>query len=170
MTQILKGTSKIFIIITILFVAGCSKVEKTDNTGRSKAYNFAMMDLNGKMYHLSDFKGKVVILDFWDTWCPPCKAEIPHFIELNNEYKDKDFVMIGAAGARYGKEAVRQFVQERKMNYLNLIANEEAFRGYGDISSIPTTFVIDQNGMIYKKYVGYKPKEVFEQDIKDLIK
>ena len=78
--------------------------------------------------------------------------------------------MIGAAGARYGKEAVRQFVQERKMNYLNLIANEEAFRGYGDISSIPTTFVIDQNGMIYKKYVGYKPKEVFEQDIKDLIK
>lgn len=133
-----------------------------------KAYNFELKDLDGKVYHLSDFKGKVVILDFWDTWCPPCRQEIPGFVELHNEYKDKDFVMIGVAFARDGEDAVRDFMKEYKIEYVNLIGDQKVVDGYGGIRSIPTTFVIDKKGNIAQKHIGYKPKSVFEEEIKAL--
>jgi peroxiredoxin len=134
-----------------------------------KAYDFELKDLDGKSHRLSDFRGKVVILDFWDTWCPPCRKEIPGFVELQKEYKDDGFVMIGVAFARYGPDAVREFMKDYKINYVNLIGDQKVVDGYGGITSIPTTFVIDKEGNIYKKHVGFKAKSVFEKEIKELL-
>jgi cytochrome c biogenesis protein CcmG/thiol:disulfide interchange protein DsbE len=134
-----------------------------------KAYDFELKDLDGKTHRLSDFRGKVVILDFWDTWCPPCRHEIPGFVELQKEYKDDGFVMIGVAFARYGPDAVREFMKDYKINYVNLIGDQKVVDGYGGITSIPTTFVIDKEGNIYKKHVGFKAKSVFEKEIKELL-
>jgi thiol-disulfide isomerase/thioredoxin len=162
-----KWTAFFLVLGLVCAVVGCSN---GDNEPKGeKAYNFSLKDLNGNTYRLSDFKGKVVILDFWDTWCPPCRREIPHFIELYHKYQNNGFVMIGAAGARYGEEAVSKFLSEYKVPYLNVMANAETIHGYGNFRSIPTTFVIDKQGYIYKKYVGYNPKEIFEMDIKTLL-
>ena len=156
----------LILVTGIIFTIGCSEKQPKGD----KAYNFTLQDLDGKTHRLSDFKGKVVILDFWDTWCPPCKAEIPHFIELYNEYKDHGFVMIGAAIGNKGEDAVRQFIKDKNVSYLNLMASKEAIQGFGGITGIPTTFVIDKKGYIYKRYVGFKSKEIFEQDITTLLK
>ena len=118
---------------------------------------------------MSDYKGKALIIDVWDTWCPPCKAEIPHFIELYNEYNSKGLEILGVAGARYGRAAVEKFIKDYGMNYHNAILNEDFYRGFGPINSIPTTFVIDTEGNIYKKYIGYNEKSVFEADVKAVL-
>jgi cytochrome c biogenesis protein CcmG/thiol:disulfide interchange protein DsbE len=130
---------------------------------------FTLMDLNGKKVSLSDFKGKVVILDFWATWCPPCVREIPHFIELYKEYKDNGFAMVGISVDQQGINVVKAFNQRFKINYPILMADSQISRAYGNITGIPTTFVIDPAGKIYRMYVGYRSKSVFETDIKKLL-
>ncbi len=129
------------------------------------APNFELPDVNGKKVRLSDFKGKVIILDFWATWCPPCRAEIPGFIELYNKYKDKGVVVIGISLDEGGLRDVLPFIREFGVNYPILIGNYKVTQDYGGIRGIPTTFVIDKKGNIRAKYVGYRPKEVFERDI-----
>jgi len=133
------------------------------------AYDFRLKDLDGKVHRLSDYQGKVVIVDFWDTWCPPCRKGIPEFVELHKAYGDRGFVMIGIAGARLGEDAVRAFVRQNRVPYVNLLATKEVYKGFGPIDAIPTTFVIDQQGYIHQRYVGYTPKSVFERDIKTLL-
>ena len=140
-----------------------------DGYTQDKAPDFEIEDINGGKLKLSDYKGKIVILDFWDTWCPPCKKEIPDFIELYKAYKD-NVVIIGAAFAQRGKDAVKKFYKEYKINYPVGIATMDLAKEYGGIRGIPTTFVIDSDGKIFKKYVGFREKAVFENDIKDLLK
>ena len=133
------------------------------------AYNFTLETLDGKQVSLKDFKGKALMLNIWDTWCPPCRKEIPDFVELYSEYKSKGLEILGVAGGQNGVEAVAKFIKDNNMNYLNALATPELINGFGGVRSIPTTFMIDKNGNIYKKYVGARPKEVFEGDIKDIL-
>ena len=133
------------------------------------APDFTLLDLNGKEVSLLDFKGKVVIIDFWATWCPPCVKEIPHFIELYEEYKDKGLAMVGISLDRQGVGVVKAFKKQFKVNYPLLMANNQVVSAYGNIRGIPTTFVIDSEGNIQRMYVGYQSKSVFEADIKKLL-
>ncbi|MBZ0264771.1 TlpA family protein disulfide reductase [bacterium] len=133
------------------------------------APNWKLSDLDGNMKQLSDYKGKVVILDFWDTWCPPCKKEIPGFIELQDQYGDNGLVIIGAAFGRDGKDAVAEFTKEWKINYPIVLADRETSNMYGGIRSIPTTFVIDQEGRVRAVHVGYVFKGIFEEQVKELL-
>ncbi len=133
------------------------------------APSFTLPDLNGNKVSLSDYKGKVVILDFWATWCPPCVKEIPHFIELYKEYKDQGLSMVGISVDRQGIGIVKAFIQKYKINYPILMADSQVTRAYGNIRSIPTTFVIDPAGNLQRMYVGYREKSVFETDIKTLL-
>ncbi len=142
------------------------KTETNEDVSTTGAYDFNLSDINGKKVRLSDFKGKVVILDFWATWCPPCKMEIPSFIELYKQYKNDGLVVIGVAIDNEIK--VKNFVKEYKVNYPILIADETTIIKYGGIRGIPTTFIIDKNGNIKNQYVGYRPKEVFEESFKAL--
>ena len=133
------------------------------------APDFTLNDAYGNEVRLSDFKDKVVILDFWATWCPPCKAEIPHFIELQDEYKDQGLEIIGISLDWNGHRIVAPFAEENGINYTLLLGNEEITDSYGGIMSIPTTFVIDRESRIRNRYIGYRDKEVFEGIIKELL-
>ena len=172
----------LFTLLAAIVLFGCSnnseqaEAKPTENArtvqtsgSESQPYDFVLTDLNGKVQRLADYRGKVVIVDIWDTWCPPCKAEIPHFIELHNEYKDKGFVMLGIAAGRYGVDAVRQFVKEHNIPYANMIGNPDIYSKFGEIRGIPTTFIINKKGEIANKAVGFRPKEFFEAEIKRLL-
>lgn len=146
-----------------------SPAEKSTSTSERKiAPDFSLKTLKGEIVNLSDFKGKVVIIDFWATSCPPCRAEIPHFIILYEKYRDESFQMLGVTLDK-DKTSVEDFAKEYNINYPLLIPDEKVLKDYGPIIYIPTTFVISSDGYIYKKYVGYKPESVFEQDLKTLL-
>jgi cytochrome c-type biogenesis protein len=138
-------------------------------TSSKAAPDFTLIDLNGRFRGLSEFKGKVIILDFWATWCPPCRMEIPHFVELYDKYKDKGLEIIGVTLDRNGEEIVPPFVEKHNINYVILLGDKQTAGLYGGINAIPTTFVIDREGNIIKKYIGYTDKEVFEDDINELL-
>ena len=157
---------KIFIFALVLLMLGAS-VGSAIEIGAS-APDFSLTDINGKTVSLSAFNGKVVILDFFAGWCPPCRQEIPDFIELEKSYGDKGFAMIGVALVSAGE--AREFAGKMGINYPVLIDDGKASEIYGPVRSIPTTFIIDKNGKIAKIYIGYREKAVFEADIKELLK
>ena len=141
-----------------------------------KAAEFTLKNLDGEEISLSDFKGKVVILDFWATWCPPCVKEIPHFNELAKEYADKGLVVFGVSVDRDGASAVNKFIKNKiPINYPLVLYNKATYETYQRYlpvdrrGGIPFTFVIDREGNIRNHYVGYRPKELFEEAIKPLL-
>jgi len=145
-------------------------VEKSILTHEVKlAPDFSLKTLGGKVIKLSDFKRKVIIIDFWATWCPPCRTEIPHFVNLYKKYKDKDFQMLGVT-LDDNKSSVEDFAKDYNINYPLLIPDEKTLKDYGPIIYIPTTFLISSDGHIYKKYIGYNSESIFENDLKTLLK
>ena len=132
-----------------------------------KAPDFALPSLKGDTVRLSDFQGKVVILDFWATWCNPCRQEIPGFIRIYSDYKDKGVVVIGVALDK--PEKVKRFAEEYGMNYPVVIGDREVARKYGGIMGIPTTFILDKEHRIRKKVVGWRPENFFRQELDKLL-
>ena len=158
---------KIFVFALVLFTLGASSQSSAIEIG-GKAPDFSLADINGKPVSLSAFNGKVVILDFFASWCPPCRQEIPDFIKLEKSYGDKGFAMIGVALVSAGE--AKEYAGKMGINYPVLVDDGKASAIYGPIRSIPTTFVIDKNGKIVKMYIGYRPKEIFEKDIQELLR
>lgn len=138
----------------------------SDNTKKA-APDFSLEDINGKVVKLSDFKNKIVIIDFWATWCPPCRKGIPDLIELQNDYK-KDLVIIGISLDRETKKDVPGFVKNYGINYPIVYGNQEVSQKYGGIQAIPTSFIIDKKGYIVETYVGLVPKSNYETIIKQI--
>ncbi len=156
---------KVFSLIILVLASGIAYAAEIGE----KAPDFSLLNLSQKKVRLSDYRGKVIILDFWDTWCSPCRMEIPDFVELQKEWADKGVQIIGVAFGRQGLKAVKSFARKYKMNYPVLLCDELTLRKYGPIRGIPTTFVIDREGKIYRKYIGYRAKGIFEKDIKKLV-
>ncbi|MBD3334999.1 MAG: redoxin domain-containing protein [Candidatus Eisenbacteria bacterium] len=136
---------------------------------REPAPDFSLPDLSGREVSLDDFAGKIVILDFWATWCPPCRMEIPHFIGLHKDYNDRGVEIVGIALDRNGIQAVQPFVQQHRIPYVSLIGDQQIARRFGGVRNIPTTFIIDQKGRIVSRHVGYQERSVFEREIVALL-
>ena len=127
--------------------------------------NLTFRDIRGKPFALSDYKGKVVLLDFWATWCPPCRKEIPGFIELFNSYRSRGLVVIGVSMDESTSD-VKRFARQLKMNYPILMGagRDDLQQAFGDLP-LPTAFVIARDGRICGKHDGFTTKEQFEREI-----
>jgi thiol-disulfide isomerase/thioredoxin len=136
---------------------------------RTAAPEWELTDLNGKLIRFSDFRGHVLILDFWATWCGPCRVEIPHFVELQKQYGDKGLTVIGVSLDEQGPDVVKKFVKRLAVNYPIVIGNEKVAEAYGGIVAIPTTFVIDRHGRIVSRHIGYNDKATFEKEVQSLL-
>lgn len=125
--------------------------------------------LDGETVAFSDFEGKVVLIDFWATWCPPCRKSIPEFVELQKEYGDEGFVIVGISLDRKGAGVVKPFAEKMNINYPIVLGNQKVVAAFGGIRGIPTAFVVNREGEIVHKHVGYAPKSAFEKQIKPLL-
>ena len=124
-----------------------------------------LKDLDGKTVTSDDFKGKVVVLDFWATWCPPCKAEIPGYVAMQKKYGPEGLVFVGISVDEDGPEVVRSFVKAHGINYPIVMFNEDVVNAFAPIEGYPTTFIIDREGNIVDKKIGAKPAEFYEKEI-----
>jgi peroxiredoxin len=136
---------------------------------RHQAPDFALKDGDGKMVHLSDYRGKVVLLDFWATWCGPCKIEIPWFIDFQRKDQDKGLVVLGVSMDDEGWPVIKPFVKGVKMNYRVLIGDDRTAQLYGGIDALPTTFLIDREGRIAAIHVGLVNRKEIENGIEELL-
>jgi peroxiredoxin len=152
-------------LITLLVLAWLAVASAP--TAAKSAPDFELKGLDGKTVKLSEYRGKVVILDFWATWCPPCREEIPHFIKLQKELGDEGLAIIGVS-LDQTDSPVKSFIKEHGINYPVVMGDRNLASKYGGVRAIPTTFVIDKKGEIAKKYVGYKSEEVFRGDYEEL--
>jgi thiol-disulfide isomerase/thioredoxin len=132
--------------------------------------NFTLKDVQGKNIRLADYKGKVILLDFWATWCGPCKIEIPWFIEFQKTYGPQGLQVIGVS-VDDTVEKLRPYVKEYKMNYpvLQGLHHDDIQDAYGPLWGIPVTAVISRDGKICAKHAGISSKENFEKEIKSLL-
>jgi thiol-disulfide isomerase/thioredoxin len=135
---------------------------------RSLAPNFTLQDLNGQPLALSDFRGKVVLLDFWATWCAPCRTEIPHLVEFQEKYREQGFQVVGIS-MDDGPKPVREFYQEFRMNYPVAMGNDKIADAYGGVLGLPVTLLIGRDGLIQAKYTGVVEMAVVEEKIKTLL-
>lgn len=134
-----------------------------------KAPDFTLLDTKGKKISLSDYKGKIVIVDFWATWCGPCRRGIPDLVNIQKSYKDK-VVVIGISLDRETKEDVVPFMEAFEINYPIVFGTQKVTTDYGGVSAIPTSFVIDQAGNIVDKHVGLVDKATYTKVIDKLLK
>jgi len=176
-----------FSLLLVFAIIGCSKKEKTasdeSNTESVKAYvpevfnvstrtdmvpNFSWKDRAGAQTDFDSFRGKVTLVNFWATWCGPCKRELPDLIALSKELADRNVVIIGIATDRVTSD-VAPFVAEQGITYTIILSNEDLEEAFGNIRVVPTTFLINSEGKIVDTIVGSRTKEQFKKAILALL-
>jgi thiol-disulfide isomerase/thioredoxin len=142
----------------------------TCKADRTVNFDLTVKDMQGASVRLGDFKGKAILLNYWATWCGPCKAEIPIFNELYAQYKDKGFVVLGISSDD-DAPTLREFVKKTPMTYPVLLAEEreDVLDAAGPIYGYPTSFFIDRSGAVCGRHVGLGTKQSFETAIKPLL-
>jgi len=173
----LVTTISIIAIIAIFFIVNNSKSEPEQgpyppNYNKNElAPMFELQSINGNTVKLSDYKGKVVLIDFWATWCPPCRKSIPDLISLKNKYKDKGFEVIGISLDQQNTiKDVAPFAKDYQINYPVVFADQNVWEAYGQIQSIPTSFLINKKGEIAAKHIGYVEISQYQKEIEELLK
>jgi peroxiredoxin len=161
-------------VVVFLALGGCtvsrpSKPMVKDEKDRKIAPDFTLKDSTGASVKLSALRGQVVLLNFWATWCPPCKIEIPWFINFQRDYKDRNFAVLGVSLDEDGWQSVRPFVASEKINYRVVLGTEELSQIYGGLDALPTTFIIDREGRIAATHVGLISKSEYENEILNLL-
>ncbi len=141
----------------------------TDEADRKPAPDFTLQDERGENVQLSEFQGKVVLLNFWATWCMPCKIEMPWFVEFQRKYKDRGFSVIAVSLDDEGWEVVRPFVNELELNFPVVVGNDEMADEFGGVVALPTTFIIDKQGRITATHAGLISKSDYEEEIEQLL-
>jgi peroxiredoxin len=161
----------------LLILAGCSRelAAPAENssvkpvTDRRPAPDFELKDIGGKSVKLSDYRGQVVLLNFWATWCGPCKLEIPWFVDFEKQHKDRGFAVLGISMDEDGWDTVKPYLEWARVNYRVLMGDDSVAMLYGGVDSLPTTFLIDREGNIASIHVGLVGKGDYESDIETLL-
>lgn len=136
----------------------------------SKMPAFSLPDVvTGKTVDSASFDGKTLLVTFFATWCPPCMQEIPNLIQLQNDLGDKGFSVLGLSVDQGGADIVKKLVEKRSINYPVLLADSGTARDFGGVVGIPTSFLINSKGQVVKKYPGFVPHVVLENDIKRIM-
>jgi peroxiredoxin len=161
-----------FLLVTGLIIDRRREVSSSPNAVGPRPHllapDFTLPQLDGPELQLSSYRGKVVLLDFWATWCVPCREEIPHFIELQDKYRDKGLQIIGVS-MDDGPAPVKDFYQQFHMNYPVVMGNAKTGELYGGVLGLPIAFVIDRNGRITAKHIGAAKPEVIEKEVAALL-
>jgi cytochrome c biogenesis protein CcmG/thiol:disulfide interchange protein DsbE len=152
-------------LLAVAALAGCA----TPASPKPDVPQFALTSLEGKTVAMKDLAGKVVIVDFWATWCGPCREEIPHLNELYSEHKGKGLEIVGISMDSDGTDGVKDFARQFRIQYPIVMGDEKVAESFGGIMGLPTTFIIDRKGRIAKKYIGLPPGEDMAGIVKDLV-
>lgn len=131
---------------------------------------WTLKDVNSKPVSFDHFRGKVVVLDFWATWCAPCRAEIPGYERLQKKFGKDGLAIIGVSLDQSGPEVVKRFIADHNVNYQIVMGDQKILDAYGGVEAIPTTFIIDRSGMIRYRKVGEMPTRAFEAILRRYLK
>jgi peroxiredoxin len=174
----LKRNAIIFVMLVVIIMgmlAAGNYLDRSRKHGPVKlvgdvrnvpAPDFELPTLDGRKVKLSDFRGQAVLLNFWATWCSPCKIEMPWFVDVQKQYGKDGLVVLGVAMDDTESAKIAEFAHEMGVNYPVLLGTDKVSDDYGDVRSLPTTFYIDRNGMIVAKAVGLLGREEVENDVK----
>lgn len=159
-------------IVLVIAFAGPPTVpaDITPTASRKPLPEVALTDAKGAPVNLSAYKGRVVLLDFWATWCEGCKEEIPWFMEFQNKYATSGLAVVGASLDEDGWKSVKPYVSEHKINYRMVVGTFESAKQFGVDKGMPVTLLIDRNGMIAEVHPGMVDKDAFEREIQILLK
>jgi peroxiredoxin len=163
-------------VIALMLLFGFSLARRPSPTEASSsgltnrpAPDFTLQSLDGTTVHLSDYRGQAVVLNFWATWCGPCKIEMPWFVELQKQYGPQGLQLVGVAMDDASPKDIQSFAKEMGVNYPILVGKETVGQAYGGIPFMPETFYIDRNGKIVENAFGLKSKREIEDDMKKII-
>jgi len=162
-------------VISLMLVLGFNMARKARKANAANiteggvAPDFALQTLDGKTMKLSDLRGKAVLLNFWATWCAPCKIEMPWFVELQKQYGPQGFQIVGVAMDDASNKEISDFAKEMGVNYPVLVGKEAVGDAYGGVQFLPENFYIDRNGKVVDRAFGLKGKGEIEDDIKKII-
>jgi peroxiredoxin len=160
----------VYLVWPLILHKAAQAIVAAEEVGAAQtAPDFTLADAKGKRLRLSDYRGKVVLLNFWATWCGPCKVEIPWFIEFQKEYQAKGFTVLGVSLDEDGWKVINPFAAEQKINYPILLGNEEVNQRYGGIEALPTTLVIGRDGKIAYLHAGLVSRREYEKEILQLL-
>ncbi len=163
--------SAVTLAASLLLTTAAAHAESLIDAAAAKpAPAWTLTGLDGKPVSSEALKGKVVVVDFWATWCGPCVAEIPGYVELSQTYADQGLVIVGVSVDQGPAAQVKKFVQAKKMTYpVGIVEDDKMMTDFGGVEAIPTTFIIDREGRIRFKKVGAMEKEEFETLLKPLL-
>lgn len=136
---------------------------------RKSAPDFALADATGSSVRLSAYKGKVVLLNFWATWCGPCKVEIPWFVEFEKTYNGRGFAVLGVSLDEDGWAVVKPYIEQKNVNYRVVVGNGDTAKQFGGVESLPTTLLIDRDGKIAAEHVGLTSRSTYQDEIEQLL-
>ena len=156
----------VLFLLVVVFLSSQTELSLAQNKQLPK---FSLKNIQGKTVSSQNYKGKVLLINFWATWCGPCKKEIPDLIKLKENYSEKDFEIISIAVSSGSAKDIGKFAKSMKMNYSVLIGDAKVVRAFGEVSMLPTTFIVDKKGQIQHVMVGAEPYIVFENKIKPFL-
>ncbi|MBD3413367.1 MAG: redoxin domain-containing protein [Candidatus Aminicenantes bacterium] len=165
MRKIISLTAAAFVVIAVLVATNSVTIQGSEF---SKAPDFILKDLDGNEVTLDDFKGDVLFINFWATWCPPCREEIPGFVEMYEKYNEDGLEILGVSLDRKGPEVVRKFAEKYEINYPMVMGTNQLIQDYQPGQYIPSTIIIDPQGTIRDRHVGFLDKATLEKYFLDL--